>query len=196
MYLGLVHRLDRPTAGVMVFARTSKAAARLSAQIQSGVFEKTYLAVLTAAPPEQAGTLRHWLVKDKATHIAHIVGAGTPGAKRAELEYEVLAQKDGLYLTTYPTQNGPLHQIRAQMAAVNASVYGDMKYALAYQDAFGTLRLPRLFGSSDDRTAAVPDSAARASPVHTVRYFRRSGISLLRWGEMPDGKRYALGRSV
>jgi 23S rRNA pseudouridine1911/1915/1917 synthase len=128
VYLGLVHRLDRPTAGVMVFARTSKAAARLSAQIQSGVFEKTYLAVLTGAPPEQAGTLRHWLVKDEATHIAHIVGAETPGAKRAELEYEVLAQQDGLYLTRIQLKTGRFHQIRAQMAAVKASVYGDMKY--------------------------------------------------------------------
>ena len=64
VYLGLVHRLDRPTSGVMVFAKTSKAAARLTAQIQAGQFDKTYLAVLTACPSEKSGTLRHYLVKD------------------------------------------------------------------------------------------------------------------------------------
>lgn len=128
VYLGLVHRLDRPTGGVMVFARTSKAAARLSAQIQSGGFEKTYLAVLTGAPPEKAGTLRHYLVKDEAAHIARVADANTPGAKKAELEYETLAQRDGLYLVRIQLKTGRFHQIRAQMAAVGAGVYGDMKY--------------------------------------------------------------------
>ena len=128
VYLGLVHRLDRPTGGVMVFARTSKAAARLTAQIQSGTFEKTYLAVLTAAPPEQAGSLTHWLVKDEATHIARVANKSASGAKLAELEYETLAQRDGLVLVRIRLLTGRFHQIRAQMAAVGAGVYGDMKY--------------------------------------------------------------------
>jgi 23S rRNA pseudouridine1911/1915/1917 synthase len=128
VYLGLVHRLDRPTGGVMVFARTSKAAARLTAQIQSGAFEKTYLAVLTAAPREQAGTLIHWLLKDEAAHIARIADEKTPGAKRAELEYETLARQEGLSLVRIRLKTGRFHQIRAQMAAVGCAVYGDMKY--------------------------------------------------------------------
>ena len=128
VYLGLVHRLDRPTGGVMVFARTSKAAARLTAQIQSGIFEKTYLAVLTGAPPERMGMLRHYLIKDEAAHIARASGADTPGAKLAVLEYETLAQQDGLYLVRIGLKTGRFHQIRAQLAAVGASVYGDMKY--------------------------------------------------------------------
>lgn len=128
VYLGLVHRLDRPTGGVMVFARTSKAAARLTAQIQSGAFEKTYLAVLTAEPPEKAGTLTHWLVKDEAAHIARVANKSTPGAKLAELEYEVLAQQDKLVLVRIRLMTGRFHQIRVQMAAAGCSVYGDMKY--------------------------------------------------------------------
>lgn len=128
VYLGLVHRLDRPTGGVMVFARTSKAAARLTAQIQSGAFEKTYLAVLTAAPPEKEGRLTHWLVKDEAAHIARVTDKPAPGAKLAELEYETLEQRDGLYLVRIRLLTGRFHQIRAQMAAAGASVYGDMKY--------------------------------------------------------------------
>jgi 23S rRNA pseudouridine1911/1915/1917 synthase len=128
VYLGLVHRLDRPTAGVMVFARTSKAAARLAAQIRSGAFEKTYLAVLTAAPPKAAGTLRHWLVKDEAARTALVADEETPGAKRAELEYETLAESDGFYLARIRLKTGRFHQIRAQMAAAGCPVYGDMKY--------------------------------------------------------------------
>lgn len=128
VYLGLVHRLDRPTGGVMVFARTSKAAARLTAQIQAGQFEKTYLAVLTSAPPKQAGTLTHWLFKDETAHIARIANQQTPGAKLAELEYETLAQRDELVLVRIRLVTGRFHQIRAQMAAVGCSVYGDMKY--------------------------------------------------------------------
>ena len=128
VYLGLVHRLDRPTGGVMVFARTSKAAARLTAQIKSGKFEKTYLAVLTAAPPEKAGRMAHWLVKDEAAHIARVADESAPDAKLAELEYEMLAQREGLHLVRIRLLTGRFHQIRAQMAAVGSSIYGDMKY--------------------------------------------------------------------
>lgn len=128
VYLGLVHRLDRPTSGVMVFARTSKAAARLSAQIQNGQFEKTYLAVLTAMPPQSEGALWHYLTKDENTHIAHVSGKPIAGAKKAGLEYAVLAEQNGLYLVRVKLLTGRFHQIRAQFAHLGASVYGDMKY--------------------------------------------------------------------
>lgn len=128
VYLGLVHRLDRPTSGVMVFARTSKAAARLSAQIREGVFEKTYLAVLTAPPPENQGSLWHYLKKNEHTHTAHVTEACASGAKKAGLEYTLLGQKDGLYLVQIGLITGRFHQIRAQFAAMGAAVYGDMKY--------------------------------------------------------------------
>ena len=128
VYLGLVHRLDRPTSGVMVFARTSKAAARLSAQIQSGAFEKTYLAVLTAMPPNSEGELWHYLTKDEKTHIAAVSDKPSANAKKAGLEYAVLAEKGGLVLVRVKLLTGRFHQIRAQFAHVGASVYGDMKY--------------------------------------------------------------------
>ncbi len=128
VYLGLVHRLDRPTSGVMVFARTSKAAARLSAQMQNGAFEKTYLAVLTAVPPDSGGELWHYLKKDEKTHIAGVSDRPIAGAKKAGLEYTVLAEKDGLILVRVKLLTGRFHQIRAQFAHVGAAVYGDMKY--------------------------------------------------------------------
>lgn len=128
VYLGLVHRLDRPTSGVMVFARTSKAAARLSEQIRTGEFEKTYLAVLTAAPQPPAGELKHWLVKDEAAHIARTAREGSAGAKEARLAYETLSVKDGLCLVRVRLLTGRFHQIRVQFAALGCAVYGDMKY--------------------------------------------------------------------
>jgi 23S rRNA pseudouridine1911/1915/1917 synthase len=127
-WLGLVHRLDRPTSGVMVFARTSKAAARLSEQIREGQFEKTYLAVLTAAPEPRQGELWHWLIKDEKTHTARIVGEGDAGAKKAGLGYETLSVRDGLALVRVRLLTGRFHQIRVQFAALGCGVYGDMKY--------------------------------------------------------------------
>ncbi len=128
VYLGLVHRLDRPTSGVMVFARTSKAAARLSEQIRGGEFEKTYMAVLTAVPAKRQGELTHWLVKDEKSHTAHIAKQGAPGAKEAVLAYEVLSGAEGLCLVKVRLMTGRFHQIRAQFAAIGCAVYGDMKY--------------------------------------------------------------------
>ena len=128
VYLGLVHRLDRPTSGVMVFARTSKAAARISEQIRGGEFKKTYLAVLTAAPAKRQGELLHWLTKDEATHTAHIAKEGVPNAKQAVLAYEVLSETDSLCLVRVRLLTGRFHQIRAQFAAIGCAVYGDMKY--------------------------------------------------------------------
>ena len=128
VYIGLVHRLDRPTSGVMVFARTSKAAARLSEQVRGREFEKTYLAVLTAVPEPERGELRHWLAKDGAAHVARVTQSNAPGAKEAALAYEVLAVQDGLCLVRVRLLTGRFHQIRAQFADIGCSVYGDMKY--------------------------------------------------------------------
>ncbi len=128
VYLGLVHRLDRPTSGVMVFARTSKAAARLSKQLQAGGFKKTYMAVLTRQPPQQAGELIDYLLKNEPTRIASVVEVSTPGAKKAMLRYEMLEAKDSLTLVKVKLITGRFHQIRAQFDNIGCSVYGDMKY--------------------------------------------------------------------
>jgi len=128
VYLGLVHRLDRPTGGVMVFARTSKAAARLTKQIQSGQFEKSYLAVLTSRPEKDGGRLVHYLLKDENERMAKVVEPGYDGSKKAELEYEVVEEKDGLTLVNVKLLTGRFHQIRVQFNEIGCSVYGDMKY--------------------------------------------------------------------
>ncbi len=128
VYLGLVHRLDRPTGGVMVFAKTSKAAARLTAQMQTGDFEKRYLAVLNGAPQEKEGRLVNYLKKNTVNNTVYLSTQGTDGAKPAVLDYRVCEEKGPYALAEIRLHTGRSHQIRVQMAGVGHPVYGDMKY--------------------------------------------------------------------
>jgi len=133
VYLGLVHRLDRPVGGVMVFARTSKAASRLSDQIRKGTFGKVYLAVVRGRPPK-SGRLQHYLRKDNATNTVRCFDTPMEGAKEAVLEYELLEslgvpQNGGvLSLVKVNLITGRPHQIRAQFAFEGFPLYGDQKY--------------------------------------------------------------------
>ena len=127
-YLGVVHRLDQPTEGLVIFAKTSKAAASLSAQLQDGRMKKEYLAVVCGALPLKSGTLTHFLKKEPAGNRSLAVPEKTPGAKKAVLDYEVQKEKDGRALVKIRLHTGRHHQIRVQMAAVGAPLYGDVKY--------------------------------------------------------------------
>ena len=128
VYLGLVHRLDRPTGGVMVYAKTSKAAARLSEGLQSGDFEKKYLTVLCGAPETERGTLNNYLKKNTVNNMVYICTQTEDGAKFASLDYRVLDKKGGYALTEVRLHTGRTHQIRVQMAGISHPVYGDMRY--------------------------------------------------------------------
>ncbi len=128
VYLGLVHRLDRPTGGVMVFAKSSKAASRLSEQLRSGDFEKRYFAVLMGVPKEEKATLTHYMKKNVVNNVVYICPPTVAGAKFAELEYKVLEKKEDLSLVDVRLHTGRSHQIRVQMNAIGTPVYGDMRY--------------------------------------------------------------------
>lgn len=128
VFLGLVHRLDRPTGGVMVYAKTSKAASRLSTQLREGEFSKRYLAVLVGAPTPESGTLTGWLKKNSVNNMVYLCPQGTDGAKFASLEYRVIAEEKGLALTEINLHTGRSHQIRVQTAGIGHPVYGDMRY--------------------------------------------------------------------
>ena len=128
VYVGLVHRLDRPTGGVMVFAKTSKAAARLSEQMRSGDFEKKYLAVLSAMPKEPQGKLVNYLKKNAVNNMVYLCPPTTEGAKMASLEYRVAEEKGGCALAEIKLHTGRSHQIRVQMAGIGCPVFGDMRY--------------------------------------------------------------------
>ena len=126
-FLGLVHRLDRPTGGVMVFARTSKAASRLSDQIRRGAITKTYFAVLDGSPPPD-GPLEDYLLKDRDRNTVHVVDADIPDARAASLHFQAVAQADGKSLIRVDLITGRSHQIRVQFASRGAPLAGDHRY--------------------------------------------------------------------
>ena len=128
VYVGLVHRLDRPTGGVMVFAKTSKAASRLTQEIQEGVFQKKYLTVVNSKPKEKRAKLVNFLKKNMRTNTVQIVPEFETGAKRAELDYVVLDEKEKVSLLEVNLKTGRSHQIRVQMKNIGCPIYGDVKY--------------------------------------------------------------------
>lgn len=130
VYLGLVHRLDRPVGGIMIFAKTSKAASRLSNEVREKVFKKKYLAVVDGKIEEEKGTLEDYLYKDQRNNISKVVNKDKKNAKFAKLDYEVLKYnkiKD-LSLVKINLHTGRHHQIRVQLSNFGHSIFGDQKY--------------------------------------------------------------------
>lgn len=128
VFLGLVHRLDRPTGGVMVFAKTSKAAARLSEKMKNGGFEKKYYAVLCGVPSKKKALLENYLRKNSVNNMVYVCTQTEEGAKFASLEYEIKEERAGLSLADITLHSGRTHQIRVQTSSINCPVYGDMRY--------------------------------------------------------------------
>lgn len=128
VYVGLVHRLDRVTGGVMVYAKSSKAASRLSEQMRSGDFEKKYFTVLVGSPREKRATLTDYMKKNPINNMVYVCPQTVEGAKFAELEYKVVEEVNGLSLALVTLHTGRTHQIRVQMSHNNTPVYGDMRY--------------------------------------------------------------------
>ena len=130
VYLGLVHRLDRPVGGVMVFAKTSKAARRLSGQIRFREFDKVYLAVVYGKIQEKSGQLKHYLLKDKSANYVKAVPEPVDGSKEAILDFIVLDAKDEFSLVKVKLHTGRSHQIRVQFSSIGHPLYGDQKYGV------------------------------------------------------------------
>lgn len=130
VYLGLVHRLDRPVGGVMVFAKTSKAAARLSEQVREKIFRKKYLVIVNGKFKDNKGVLEDYLLKNEKTNMSRVVTEETKSAKYAKLDYEVLKYDSELNLSVLRINlyTGRHHQIRVQLSSRGHSIYGDQKY--------------------------------------------------------------------
>jgi 23S rRNA pseudouridine1911/1915/1917 synthase len=153
VYLGLVHRLDRPVSGVVLFARTSKAAARLSEQFRTGGIRKIYQAWVEGTPAEPAGTLTDRLVKDRQHNVVRTVPADASDGRHAVLEYHTLKRTGAATLLEVRPYTGRPHQIRAQLAARGLPIVGDVKY-----------------GARPARTGHVMLHAAELTIDHPVRH--------------------------
>ncbi|MBR7553074.1 RluA family pseudouridine synthase [Allobacillus sp. GCM10007491] len=128
VFLALVHRLDRPVGGAMVFAKTSKAASRLSDQLRRKAIERTYLAVVHGVPSKAKDQLEDYLVKDHRKNIVRTANPNEKEAKKAILHYEVASEKKGFSLLSVKLQTGRPHQIRVQLSSRGFPLYGDQKY--------------------------------------------------------------------
>jgi 23S rRNA pseudouridine1911/1915/1917 synthase len=128
VFLGVVHRLDRPVSGVVLFARTSKAAARLSHQFRVGAVRKVYYACVDGKPSKPSGKLIDYLVKDRDHNIVARAAESAPSAQRATLEYRLIRSHRARSLLEIRPQEGRSHQIRVQLAAHGMPIVGDVKY--------------------------------------------------------------------
>ncbi|WP_187270182.1 RluA family pseudouridine synthase [Pontibacter qinzhouensis] len=128
VFIGVVHRLDRPVSGVVLLAKTSKALARMNEMFKSKKMQKTYWALVQNRPPQESQTLVHWLVKDSEKNVTKAFAKENPAGQRSELSYKMRSHQDEKYLLeVYPITGRP-HQIRVQLASMRCSIIGDLKY--------------------------------------------------------------------
>lgn len=141
VFLGVVHRLDRPVSGCVVYARTSKALSRLSELFRTREVKKTYWAIVTDRPPAEEGVLSNWLKKNEQQNKSYVYDKEVKGSKLAELSYLVLARSEKYYLLEVDLQTGRHHQIRAQLAAAKCPIKGDLKYGAPRSNEGGGISL-------------------------------------------------------
>lgn len=128
VYLGVVHRLDRPTSGIVLFARTSKALTRLNKMFAERDTEKTYWAVVKNAPPKQNDRLVHYLKRNPKQNKSYANSKEVPDSKKAILSYELIKELNNYFLLKINLETGRHHQIRSQLSAINCPIKGDLKY--------------------------------------------------------------------
>lgn len=142
VFLGLPHRLDRPTSGVVLFARTSKALVRLNAMFQShDEIRKTYWAIVANRPAQPEGYLEHWLVRREKENKTYVCKPGAKDAKLAKLSYRLIASSDRYHLLEIRLLTGRHHQIRCQLAAIGCPIKGDLKYGAPRSNPDGGISL-------------------------------------------------------
>ena len=141
VFLGVVHRLDRPVSGLVVFARTSKALSRLNNMFRNGEVRKTYWALTQNVPPQSEGTLEHWLVRNEKQNKSYAYDREKPHSKRAVLNYRHIGSTDHYQLLEVQLLTGRHHQIRCQLAAIGCPIKGDLKYGARRSNPDGSISL-------------------------------------------------------
>ena len=141
VFLGVVHRLDRPVNGLVVFARTSKALERLNRMFANGEVRKTYWAITQNRPEADEGTLEHWLTRNEKQNKSYASEREKPGSKRAILKYKVIGESERYNLLEINLLTGRHHQIRCQLAAIGCPIKGDLKYGAKRSNPDGSISL-------------------------------------------------------
>jgi len=141
VFLGVVHRLDRPVSGVLLYARTTKALIRLNEMFRTGKVKKIYLAIVKERPPEDEATVTHYLKKNEKQNKTYIYDTEVKGSKQASLTYRLAGRSASYYLLEIELHTGRHHQIRAQLAKIGCPVRGDLKYGFQRSNPDGSINL-------------------------------------------------------
>jgi 23S rRNA pseudouridine1911/1915/1917 synthase len=141
VFLGVVHRIDRPVSGLVVLARTSKALERMNELFREKETKKTYWAIVGRKPEKTSGTLVHWLLKDEKKNKTTAFSRETPKALRSELSYQIIGENSGQYLLQVNPITGRPHQIRVQLSSMHCPIVGDVKYGFPEPNADGSICL-------------------------------------------------------
>jgi len=141
VFLGVVHRLDRPTSGIVMFARTSKALTRLNKLFSTNDIKKSYWAIVKVKPPMNEDTLTHYLIKNPKNNKSKVFDKEVPNSKKAILDYELTKTMDKYYLLLINLKTGRHHQIRAQLSSIGSAIKGDLKYGFDRSNKNGGIHL-------------------------------------------------------
>lgn len=165
VFLGVVHRIDRPVSGIVIFARTSKALARMNELFREKKIQKTYWAVVKNKPPSDQGSLIHYLIKDEARNKSKAYDKEIKNSQRSWLDYKVLGKSDNYFLLEINPHTGRHHQIRVQLSTMGCPIKGDIKYGFDRTNEDGSIHLHArsiqfihpVKGEEIRLTASVPD---------------------------------------
>lgn len=141
VFVGVTHRLDRPVSGIVLFAKTSKALARLNDMFRTGAIKKTYWAIVKRCPSQPEGELTHWLVRNEKQNKSYAYDTEQPNSKKAILHYKLIARSENYFLLEIDLKTGRHHQIRCQLAKMGCPIKGDLKYGFPRSNPDGSICL-------------------------------------------------------
>ena len=168
VFLGVVHRLDRPVSGLVVFAKTSKALSRLNNMFRDGEVHKTYWAIVKNCPPSEEGELVNWLVRNEKQNKSYAYDTERPNAKKAILRYKVIARSENYYLLAVDLKTGRHHQIRCQLAKMGCPIKGDLKYGFPRSNPDGGISLHSRSAEFIHPVSKQPVSIVAPVPVDSL----------------------------